>query len=48
MGIKVIHQVFSDEEYAKLLKAKGDKTWRALILELVKKEGIRTEPMQES
>jgi hypothetical protein len=31
--MKHLHDVFDDDEYAKLLKAKGSKTWHDFILE---------------
>jgi len=35
---KVINERFSDEEHASLKKVKGNKTWRELILQLLRPE----------
>lgn len=35
--MKTINETFEDEEYKKLIKAKGDLNWREFILQLTKK-----------
>jgi len=37
--MKTINETFEDQEYEKLLKAKGSLTWREFILTLLKKRG---------
>lgn len=36
--MKHVHITLEDEEYEKLQKVKGDKTWHDLLMELVKDE----------
>jgi predicted CopG family antitoxin len=35
--LKTLNIPLEDQEYAKLTKVKGDKTWRDFIMELLKK-----------
>lgn len=36
--MKVLHVIFDDAEFKLLEEAKKDRTWRAFLLELIKKE----------
>jgi len=36
--MRIIHQVVTDEEFEKLMKAKGKRTWHKFIMLLAEKE----------
>lgn len=37
--MKVLNQIFTDEEFKKLIKAKGKETWHNFLLRLIELEG---------
>jgi len=45
-----IHVILTEEEYNKLLKVKGNKTWKELLMALVEKEekGIKEEESEST
>lgn len=38
--MKTINETFEDNEFKELIKKKGDKSWRAFILDMARKEDV--------